>query len=278
MGAPARLTSMTPFICITCGSQHAESAQPPATCATCQDERQYIGLAGQQWTTIEALAETHEIELREEEPGLVSVEVQPAFGIAQRALLVVHPDGNVLWDCVSLVDERALDAIGELGGISAIAISHPHFYASFVEWSMAFDGVPVYLHQADAAHVRRPDPCVTYWAGDTYPLMNGLTLVRTGGHFEGSALLHWPAGAGGAGVLLASDTVKVGLDRKSVSVMRSYPNLIPVGPSVLDRVEACLAPLAYDRIYAAWPGHHIATGAQAAVKTSFERYRARIAQ
>ena len=130
--------------------------------------------------------------------------MQPAFAIGQRALLVRAPAGNVLWDCVSLVDEAALEAIGDLGGLSAIAISHPHFYASLVEWSVAFGGVPVYLHQADAAHVRRPDPCVTFWAGDTYPLVDGLTLVRAGGHFEGSALLHWAGGADGRGVLLAS--------------------------------------------------------------------------
>ncbi len=267
---------MPHFICITCGSQHAESDRPPDRCATCDDERQYVGLAGQQWTTIEALAETHEIAFSEDEPGLVSVEMRPAFGIAQRALLVLHPDGNVLWDCVSLVDEGALDAIEALGGIRTIAISHPHFYTSCVELSIAFGGVPVYVHQADAGYACRPDPCMTYWAGDTCPIVDGLTLVRTGGHFEGSSLLHWAAGAGGRGVLLASDSVKVGWDRRSVSVMRSYPNLIPVGPAILDQVEARLAPLAYDRIYAAWPGHHIAEGAQAVVKRSFDRYRAQI--
>jgi hypothetical protein len=93
------------YICTTCGSQHGESEQPPDRCAICDDERQYVGLAGQQWTTIDALAETHECFLQEEEPGLLSVEMRPTFGIAQRALLVVHPGGNVLWDCVSLVDQ-----------------------------------------------------------------------------------------------------------------------------------------------------------------------------
>jgi glyoxylase-like metal-dependent hydrolase (beta-lactamase superfamily II) len=263
------------FICITCGSQHAESSEPPASCATCLDERQYVGLKGQQWTTIEALAEAHEIELREEEPGLVSVELRPDFGIGQRALLVVHPAGNVLWDCVSLVDQRAVDTIADLGGLSAIAISHPHFYTSFAEWSAAFDGVPVYLHNDDAQHVRRPDPAVTYWAGDTYPLSEVVTLVRCGGHFEGSSLLHW-AGADGKGVLLSSDTVKVGWDRASVSVMRSYPNLIPVGPAVIARVRAALEPLAYDRLYSAWPGHHIARDGRQIVERSFERYLAQI--
>jgi glyoxylase-like metal-dependent hydrolase (beta-lactamase superfamily II) len=260
------------FICLTCGSQHAESDQPPERCATCEDERQYVGLSGQRWTTIEALAESHEIKLREEESGLISVEMQPIFGIGQRALLVLHPEGNVLWDCVPLVDQAAVDAIGELGGLTAIAISHPHFYASFVEWSQAFGDVPVYLHQSDADHVRRSDPCVVHWAGETHALADGITLVRTGGHFEGSALLHWTSGAGGRGVLLGSDSVKVGFDRRSVSVMRSYPNLIPVGPSAIRRIESTLSTLTYDRIYAAWPGHHVLDDAQAVVRRSLRRY------
>jgi hypothetical protein len=264
------------FICVTCGSQHAESAEPPASCATCLDERQYVGLKGQQWTTIEALSETHELELREEEPGLVSVELRPDFGIGQRALLLVHPAGNVLWDCLPLVDQGAVETIAELGGLSAIAISHPHFYTSFAEWSAAFDGVPVYLHNDDGAHVRRPDPAVTYWAGDTYPLAEGLTLVRCGGHFEGSTLLHWAGGADGNGVLLSSDTLKVGLDRASVSVMRSYPNLIPVGPAAIARLRSSIEPLVYDRIYGAWPGHHVVRDARAIVARSLDRYVAQV--
>ena len=266
------------FICVTCGSQHAESAHPPDRCLTCEDERQYVGLHGQQWTTIDALAETHEVRLREEEPGLVSVELTPQFAIGQRALLVLHPAGNVLWDALPLVDQASVDAMTELGGLAAIAVSHPHFYGSLVEWSRAFGDVPVYLHHADEAHVRRPDPCITFWVGETYQVVDGLTLVRTGGHFEGSALLEWRAGAEGRGVLLTSDTVKVGLDRDSVSVMRSYPNLIPVGPIAIGRVREALEARHYDRLYGGWAGHHILTGARAAVERSLERYLRQIGE
>jgi glyoxylase-like metal-dependent hydrolase (beta-lactamase superfamily II) len=267
---------MPNFICVTCGTQHAETDRPPDGCATCQDDRQYVGLKGQQWTTIEALAETHEVVLREEEPDLISVEVRPDFGIGQRALLLLHQAGNVLWDCVALVDQPTVETIADLGGLSAIAISHPHFYASCVEWSAAFDGVPVYLHADDAAHVRRADARVEQWSGDTLAIADGLTLVRTGGHFEGSALLHWESGAGGRGVLLVSDTVKVGLDRASVSVMRSYPNLIPVGPTAIRRIRQRLAALKYDRIYGGWPGHQIAADAPMIVGRSLDRYLAQI--
>jgi hypothetical protein len=269
---------MPAYICLTCGMQHADSPVPPASCRICEDERQYVGLHGQHWTTIAALAETHEIHLEPLEDDLWGVETRPGFAIGQRALLVRHAEGNVLWDCVSLVDQAGADLIADLGGLAAIAISHPHYYGSMVEWSRAFDGVPIYIHDADARWVCRPDPAVTFWAGDTYPLADGVTLVRCGGHFEGGTVLHWAAGAGGRGALLTADIVKVGMDRASVSVMRSYPNLIPLGPSAIRRVEAALAPLAYERIYGAWTGHQIVADARAVVARSLQRYVSAIAE
>ena len=267
---------MANFICVTCGSQHGESDAPPAACRICDDERQYVGMSGQQWTTLEALSETHDNHLEPEEPGLWSLDTHPSFAIAPRALLIQHRDGNVLWDCLSLIDQDTADRLADLGGIAAIAISHPHFYASMVDWSAAFGDVPIFLHEADAAFVCRPDPRITFWSGDSHVIAAGLTLVRCGGHFEGSSILHWADGAEGRGALLTGDTVKVGWDRKSISVMRSYPNLIPVGPALLDRVESALAPWPYDRIYGAWPGHVIATDAPAIVQRSLARYRAAI--
>jgi hypothetical protein len=44
---------MPNFICATRGTQHAASDQPPATCAICEDARQYIKVTGQQWTTLD---------------------------------------------------------------------------------------------------------------------------------------------------------------------------------------------------------------------------------
>ena len=45
---------MTHYICTTCGTQFAGTEEPPAGCPICQDERQYIGPNGQQWTTLAA--------------------------------------------------------------------------------------------------------------------------------------------------------------------------------------------------------------------------------
>src|SRR5690349_3102917 len=194
---------MPHFICSTCGTQYAESEQPPAECAICQDERQYVKVTGQQWTTLDRVRLTNRNSIRFEEPGLIGIGIEPPFAIGQRALFLRTPKANVLWDCLPLLDEAVVEMITALGGISAIAISHPHYYSSMVEWSLAFGGVPIYLHAADRQWVMRPDSAIVFWEGETRGLHDGLTLVRCGGHFEGGTVLHWPAGAGGKGALLA---------------------------------------------------------------------------
>ena len=130
---------MPAWICVTCGVQHADTAQPPAESAICEDERQYVGPDGQRWTTTEELAADYAVVWREEEPDLIGVGMQPSFAIGQRALLVRTPSGNVLWDCTSLLDAAAQTAIAALGGIDAICMSHPHFYAANAEYADAFD-------------------------------------------------------------------------------------------------------------------------------------------
>ena len=100
-----------------------------------QDERQYVKVTGQNWTTLERLRLTNRNSIKFKEPGLFGIGTEPHFAIGQRALFLRTPNGNVLWDCIPLLDEAVTDAIKGLGGISAIAISHPHYYSSMVEWS-----------------------------------------------------------------------------------------------------------------------------------------------
>jgi hypothetical protein len=259
-------------ICVTCGTQFAESPQPPAHCPICEDERQYVGHDGQQWTTLEAYRKTHRNVLTEEEPNLHSVHPQPKAGIGQRAFLVRTAEGNLLWDCVPVLDDETVRRVKGLGGLRAVAISHPHYYTTMVEWSRAFGGVPVYVHGDDAKWVMRPDECVKPWGGETRSLFGGLTLVRTGGHFDGFQVLHWPAGAGGRGVLLAGDQPAVCQDRRWVTFMYSYPNMIPLGSAAIRKIATSLRPLAFDRLYSAFPGQVIGAGAKTAVERSAERY------
>lgn len=262
---------MPHFICITCGTQYPAGESAPERCPICEDERQYVGHGGQRWTTLEALREEHHNRVAPKEPGLFGIGTEPRFAIGQRALLVQAPGGNVLWDCVALLDEPTRRWIEALGGLSAIAISHPHYYTTMVEWARAFD-VPVFLHAADREWVMRPDPAVRFWEGETLEIGAGLTLIRLGGHFEGGQVLHWAGGAGGRGALLTGDIIQVVQDRRWVSFMYSYPNLIPLPAAEVRRIAAAVEPFAFDRIYGAWWRLNVLQDAKAAVRRSAERY------
>jgi hypothetical protein len=261
-----------PHVCTTCGVQFPVSEQPPPRCPICEDERQHIGALGQQWTTLDDLRRTHRNVLTTEEPGLVSIRTEPTFAIGQRALLVETPEGNVLWDCISLVDDATIAALRDRGGVSAIAISHPHFYSTMVEWSHALGGVPIWLHENDRQWIMRPDPAVRTWAGTSMPLPGGLVLVHTGGHFEGQQVLLWPQGADGKGALLAGDQPNVCADRRWVTFMRSFPNYIPLGAQEAERVVAVLRPLAFDRVYGWTPERVLRSEAKRSLERSLSRH------
>lgn len=263
---------MTHYICTTCGVQYAETDAPPERCPICEDERQYVGWGGQQWTTLEALRQgEHHNVIKPREPNLTGIVTQPKFGIGQRALLVQMSGGNVLWDCITLIDQPTIAAVQALGSISVIAISHPHYYSSIVEWSHAFDA-PVYIHAADRQHVTRPDPAIVFWEGETKSLGEGLTLIRCGGHFAGGSVLHWAAGAEGRGALLSGDILQVAPDRRYVSFMYSYPNMIPLSAEKVRQIVAAVEPFEYDRLYGAFEGLIVQQEAKAGVAYSAERY------
>jgi glyoxylase-like metal-dependent hydrolase (beta-lactamase superfamily II) len=262
---------MTHYICMTCGSQFAATETPPEHCPVCEDERQYIGWKGQRWTTLAELQRDYHNVVKVEEPNLTGIGTHPDFAIAQRALLVQSPGGNVLWDCISLLDEPTIAVVKALGGISAISISHPHYYSSMVEWSHAFNA-PIYLHAADRQWVMRPDPSIIFWEGETQSLGEGVTLIRCGGHFAGGAVLHWAAGAEGRGVLFSGDILTVVSDRRYLSFMYSYPNLIPLPAKSVRQVVAAVEPYPFDRIYGAWWDRRVLHDAKTAVARSAERY------
>jgi hypothetical protein len=255
------------WICETCGVQYPASAEPPAGCPICEDERQYVPEEGQRWTTLDELRAGHRAEIREEEPGLLGLGCEPSFAIGQRALLVE----GVLWDCITLLDDGLVAAVEARGGLRAIAISHPHYYSAMVEWAHRFE-CPIHLHADDAEWIMRPDPSVELWEGETKELEPGLPLIRCGGHFAGGTVLHWAGGSDGAGTLLSGDIVQVIPDRRHVSFMWSYPNLVPLPAEAIERIAAALEPFAFEQIQGAWWGTIVRRDGSDVVRRSAERY------
>ncbi len=266
---------MPAFICTACGLQHMNTDIPPAGCIVCQDERLFVNPAGQSWTTLQALRQTHFNAFRRHEPGLMGVGTQPRFAQGQRAMLLRTPAGNILWDCLSFIDDATIAIIGALGGISAIAVSHPHFYASMVEWSHAFGSAPIYVHATDRRFVVRPDSGVIFWEDDVFQITQGVTLLRTGGHFGGSAVLHWTQGGGGRGALLTGDSIRVGQDGH-VSFMRSYANMIPLDANTVQRMSDHLANWPFAVLYGSQWDSVVAEDASGVFARSAQRYMAAI--
>jgi hypothetical protein len=200
-----------------------------------------------------------------DDAGFTGIGTKPDFAIGQRALLVPHGDANVLWDCITLLDDETAAEVEQRGGVDAIAISHPHYYSSMVEWAHRFD-CPVYLHADDREWVMRPNPSIEFWDGETNSLGDGVTLIRCGGHFAGGTVLHV------ADALLSGDIVQVIPDREWVSFMYSYPNLLPLDESKIYRIVDALEPYDFERIVGAWWDRVVPRDGKEVVMRSAERY------
>lgn len=273
----------TAWICRTCANQYPPTPSPPARCVICSDERQYVPDSGQEWTSLpELAAEGHRTTWTQVEPGLHELTVTPSLGIGHRGLLVTTPRGGILWDPPGYLDDAAVDFVRGTGGLRAIARSHPHLCGVLAEWSARFPdtdgatggtGAPMWLPRRDAAWVLRPGDAVRLW-DDVVELAPGVTLLRCGGHFAGSAVLHLAHAAQGLGALLVGDTVMVLPGSRRVSFMRSYPMLLPLPERYLDRLLTVLDGVAYDRLHGAWTGCCVERDAQQVVRSSAEVYRA----
>jgi hypothetical protein len=220
---------------------------------------------------MQQLAADHHNRFEEEAHQLLGVGTEPQFAIGQRALLLQLPGGNLLWDCITLLDDETVTRITAFGGIRAIAISHPHYYSAMVDWADHFEA-EVFLHVADRQWVMRDSPRIRFWNGTTQLLWDDLTLINCGGHFDGGTVLHWEGAAEGKGALLSGDIIQVVPDRRYVSFMRSYPNLIPLGAAGIRRIVNTLQPFHFDRIYGAWWGANTGSNAKLSIANSAERY------
>jgi hypothetical protein len=259
----------TVWICATCA---VETAEPQGVCPICADERQWVPRDGQRWTTLAELSSSgHRITFVEPEQHLLGVSTEPRVGIGQQAHLISTPAGSLLWDVPGFVDDAAAARIRERGEVLAIAASHPHMFGVQVEWSRALGGVPILVCEPLMDWVQRSDPAIITWR-DQYEVAPGVTLHEVGGHFIGSSVAHWQAGAEGRGVLLTADTIHANPDNSTVTFLRSYPNRIPFSAAVVERITSAVEALPFDRLYDNF-GHTIQHDATRVVRFSADRYK-----
>ena len=266
--------ALSSHICRTCGVWYPPSDDPPSHCAICEDDRQYVPQGGQQWLVPAELKAKHTNRI-EDDDGVLGIGMRPSFAIDQRCVLVEAVNGTVLWETTSLVTDKAVAEILDRGPVKAIAISHPHFYAAMHAWAEALD-CPILLPSVDYAWVQHKSSRIQFWEGRRHEIVPGLTLIRCGGHFEGSSVLHWQDRCCPEGFLFTGDTLQVAADRKRVSAMHSYPNAVPLGPSSIGNIAAELKGLKYANVYGYTWGRNILGDGNERVDQSLARYLAAI--
>ncbi|POP44034.1 MBL fold metallo-hydrolase [Superficieibacter electus] len=255
-------------LCKACGTAYETSGSSPERCDICEDERQFVPATGQEWIGVDHFMASHTNKWQQHESFLLSLKTVPNFAINQRAFILMTPEGNILWDCIANLDDATKTLISALGGLKAIAISHPHYYTTMQDWAAAFNA-PIYLHARDSDWIMRDSRWITLWEGDTLALATGVTVMRLGGHFPGGSVLHR---AQDGGMLLAGDILQVTPGADAVSFMWSYPNMLPLSAATVSDMMRRLSGVTFSRLYGAFEGQDIVQNADDIVRRSGEKY------
>jgi hypothetical protein len=256
-------------ICTACGTQFP-AGEFPELCTICLDDRQYIPEEGQTWTTHDDLIKKNSVRINKINDKLYELEISPRFAIGQRAFLILSDNGNILWDCISLLDEPTIDFIKSKGGLKAIAISHPHYYSNMNNWAETFN-CPIYIHRSDEQWIMDKGKHISLWGGVEKSLWEGIRIINIGGHFPGSGILHVPF-LSQDGTVFCGDTLYLSPSKKHLAVMYSYPNRIPLPLYEVERIKKQFENIAFDTLYGFYSYQNLTKNVKEILKMSMDRY------
>jgi hypothetical protein len=256
-------------ICTACGTQFPLE-HAPELCSICTDDRQAVPEQGQSWTTLNELSDNYGVITKKINDSLYELRIVPTFAIGQRALLIVTPGGNILWDCIALLNESTIDFIKSKGGLKAIIFSHPHYYSTMNDWAEVFD-CPIYIHESDEPWIFNKGSRVSLWSGVEKVLWDGIRLINVGGHFPGSSILY-ASFLSPKGAVLCGDTFCISPDKRHMAVMYSFPNRIPLPLREIRRVKEQMSFLEFDTMYGFYSYQNIYPDAKEILEKSLARY------
>lgn len=269
------------LICTACGTQFPTAdRQSLKTCFICDDPRQFTPPTGQSFTTLSSIQSSDHHNIWTpflDDENFISITTQPKVAIGQRCILIKTPQGNVLWDCITLLDEGTITKIRALGGLKAVVISHPHYYTTHLLWARTFN-CPVYISTEDRQWLAQTSSSHQIFLKETEVetelkidhVGTGLMMLKLGGHFPGSLVVLYKSR------LLVADTLvstpsglsnfsvdALGIPRERPAGMNSYvfmwsiPNMIPLPPKELTRMWGVLRKYGWRSTHGAFVGADI---------------------
>ena len=236
-------------ICKACGTEYDSKEIKNNHCIICDDDRQYIPEGGQAWTTHHELIKFRSVQIKCVYNNLYELTILPSFAIGQRAFLILSESGNILWDCIPLLDESTIAFINSKGGLKGIAISHPHYYSNMQTWASTFN-CHVYIHEKDKEWTPKNE-AINLWNGEEKFLWDEIKIINTGGHFPGACILHVPFLSEG-GTVFCGDSLFISRSKRHIAIMYSYPNQIPVPVSEIKRIRLLVEKYQFDSLYGAF--------------------------
>lgn len=237
------------YVCTNCGFWQKRFGRP-FSCPVCEDFRHVLPAGGFEMLDLEEALRGARCTWEEVEAGVWRYGLAEPLGISPNGYVVVRPGGNVAFEAPPLLDEGALEHIASLGGVAYASASHPHTYGALWQIAERF-GPGVAIQRGDLGWARAFG--VTLPFDDRLDLPGGLTLLHTGGHFDGHSVLH----DGANGRLFIGDAVKLELDAADpagrtadgISTHKAFVRRIPLTPEEARGYREVFAALEFDQTF-----------------------------
>ena len=251
------LPDLPAYACTNCGHWQRWPAPGPLTCPVCADVRNALPEHGFEFLTSKEVDELVVSDWGPSAvPGITGFGCTPRFGLDSRGWVVETDAGLVGFEAAPWYDAGALAELrrmaGGLGGLDVLASSHVHGYGALWQLQQELEPATVAIGVRDLTWTKAFR--VTWPVDETLELAPGLTMHRTGGHFDGHSVLHDSR----RGVLFCGDALKVDLAEDgtpvALSAHKAFHAQIPLSHAELREYREVVCRLDFGAVYTPFEG------------------------